>query len=140
MRVLLISANTEMLPDPVAPLGPACVASALRKAGHDTRFLDLCFIENMEAAVRETVSDFRPDCIGVSLRNLDNVAFPDSVSYLPFYKKIAETCRRVSAAPVFLGGAGFTLMPGPILEYLGADGGIAGEGEESFPALLSSGG
>ena len=42
-RVLLVSTNRERQPYPVVPNGPACVASALDAAGHDVRFVDLCF-------------------------------------------------------------------------------------------------
>ncbi len=136
MRVLLISPNIEMLPDPVAPLGLAFLSSALKSAGHEVRCLDLCFEENIEQALEKAVSGFSPEAIGLSLRNIDNVAYPESVSYLPFFKKVVERCRLFSSSPVFLGGSGFTLMPEAILNFLEADGGIAGEGEEAFPRVL----
>ncbi len=41
MRALLISANTEKIPDPVYPIGPACVGAAARRAGHDVEAVDL---------------------------------------------------------------------------------------------------
>jgi radical SAM superfamily enzyme YgiQ (UPF0313 family) len=137
MRVLLISPNIEMLPDPVAPLGLAFLSSALKSSGHEVRCLDLCFEENVEQALKETLSDFSPGAIGLSLRNIDNVAYPESVSYLPFFKKVIERCRQLSTSPIFLGGSGFTLMAEKILNFLEADGGIAGEGEEAFPSMLS---
>ncbi len=65
------------------------------------------------------------------------MAYPESVSYLPFFKKVIEGCRKFSSSPIFLGGSGFTLMPEMILDFLEADGGIAGEGEEAFPKVLS---
>ena len=136
MRVLLISPNVEMLPDPVAPLGLAFLYAALKSAGHNVQILDLCFEENVEGALRKSVLDFSPDAIGLSLRNIDNVAYPESVSYLPFFKKIVKACRQFSPSPIFLGGSGFTLMPGAILNFLQADAGIAGEGEEAFPKVL----
>lgn len=137
MRVLLISPNIEMLPDPVAPLGLAFLSSALKSAEHEVRCLDLCFEENMEEALEKAISGFSPQAIGLSLRNIDNVAYPESVSYLPFFKKVIHRCRLFSPAPVFLGGSGFTLLPGPILNFLEADGGFAGEGEEAFPRILN---
>jgi len=136
MRVLLISPNIEMLPDPVAPLGLAFLSSALQSADHEVRCLDLCFEENIEQALEKAVSGFSPEAIGLSLRNIDNVAYPESVSYLPFFKKVVERCRLISSSRVFLGGSGFTLMPEAILNFLEADGGIAGEGEEAFPRVL----
>jgi radical SAM superfamily enzyme YgiQ (UPF0313 family) len=136
MRVLLISANLEKLPDPVAPIGMACLASALQSSGNDVQCLDLCFEENIEDALKKVFLDFSPEAIGLALRNLDNVAYPETVSYLPFYKDLVKSCRRYSSAPVILGGSGFTLMPEAILNYVGADGGVIGEGEEAFSEIL----
>ena len=45
-------------------------------------------------------------------------------------------CREASTAPIVLGGAGFSILPQPILNYLDADMGIQGEGETIFPELL----
>ena len=138
MRVLLVSLNIEKLPDPVAPLGLAFLSSALKSAGHEVRCLDLCFEEDAEGAVEAAIACFPPEAIGLSLRNIDNVAYPETVSYLPFYKRVLACCRRHCQAPVFLGGAGFTVMPEAILNYLQADGGIVGEGEETFAEVLEA--
>jgi len=136
MRVLLISANIEKLPDPVAPLGLAYLSSALKYQGHGVHCLDLCFEENTEEALHKSLLNFAPEVIGLSLRNVDNVSYPHTVSYLPFYKGLVGRCRQLSEASIFLGGSGFTLMPEAILQYLDADGGIVGEGEEAFPKAL----
>ena len=136
MRVLLISANVEKLPDPVAPLGLAYLSAVLKCQGHDVYCLDLCFEENAEEALGKSLRNFRPEVIGLSLRNVDNVSYPQAISYLPFYKGLVERCRQLSPSPIFLGGSGFTLMPEPILNYLQADAGIVGEGEDVFPKAL----
>jgi radical SAM superfamily enzyme YgiQ (UPF0313 family) len=136
MRVLLISANVEKLPDPVAPLGLAYLSAALKFEGHDVQCFDLCFEENIDGCLEKSILNFRPEVIGLSLRNIDNVSYPDTVSYLPFYKKLVEHCRQLSPSPILLGGSGFTLIPHPILNYLDADGGIVGEGEEALPQAL----
>jgi len=138
MRVLLISPNMEKLPDPVAPLGVAYLSSVLKSQGYEVQCLDLCFSENWEETIARTILDFSPEEIGLSLRNIDNVAYPDTVSYLPFYKQVIGRIRQVSKAPLFLGGAGFTLMPRAILQFLDADGGIVGEGEGAFPKTLAA--
>ena len=71
-RVLLVSTNRERQPYPVVPNGLACVASALDAAGHRVRFLDLCFAADPVATAREAARTFRPDIIGLSVRNIDN--------------------------------------------------------------------
>src|SRR5512135_3458620 len=83
MRVLIVSTNREKLPDPVAPLGAAYVAAAVRNAGHEVKFLDLQFMPDMVVALKEACRIFRPQVVGLSIRNVDNVAFPQSVTYLP---------------------------------------------------------
>src|ERR687887_2052011 len=137
MRVLLVSANQERSPDPVAPLGVCYVATAIADAGHDVRVLDLCFSEDPTADVRAAVAAHRPEAIGISLRNADNCAYPDTVSYLPHYRAVVEACRAASAAPIVLGGSAFTTMPAHYLAALGVPYGVVGEGEVAFPALLA---
>src|SRR5881296_3346163 len=93
MRVLLVSANQERSPDPVAPLGLCYVATAAADAGHEVSVVDLCFSEDVFADVRSAVATGRPEAIGVSLRNVDNCAWPDTVSYLPHYRRVVDACR-----------------------------------------------
>src|SRR5215470_3646977 len=137
MRVLLVSANQEQSPDPVAPLGLCYVATATADAGHDVHVLDLCFVSDVEAEIQRAVADARPDVVGVSLRNVDNCAFPDTVSYLPHYRRVVSTCRAASGAPVVLGGSAFTTVPAHYLRTLDAAYGIVGEGEVAFVELLA---
>ncbi len=136
MRILLVSANQERSPDPVAPLGVCYVATATAGAGHDVAVLDLCFRPDVETAVTEFVRTVRPEAIGVSLRNVDNCAYPATVSYLPHYRRVVAACRAASGAPIVLGGSAFTTMPAYYLPALEVPYGIVGEGETAFPALL----
>ena len=136
MRALLISANTEKIPDPVYPIGPAAIGAAARRAGHEVEAIDLCFAEDKRTLVTDAIRDFAPDVVGVSLRNLDNSAYPENSSYIDDYHALMSWVRDTSEAPVVLGGAGFTVMPTTILEELHADYGVVGEGEFAFPWLL----
>jgi len=138
MRVLLVSANQERSPDPVAPIGACYVATACAEAGHDVEFLDLCFSEDVEGDVRDAVAASRPEVLGLSLRNVDNCAWPDTVSYLPHYRRVVDACRAASDAPIVLGGSAFTTMPRHYLPALGVPYGIVGEGEVAFPGLLDA--
>src|ERR1035441_2177322 len=59
MRVLLISANTERTAILPLPLGPAFVAAACRRAGHETALLNLMFERDPLAALRKDIEEFR---------------------------------------------------------------------------------
>ena len=137
MKVLLVSPNIESLPDPVFPIGLAYITGALRENRIEHQVLDLCFSENYDASIKSAITSFEPDIIGISLRNFDNVSYPNYISYLPFYRHVVQTIREKSRAHIVLGGSGFALMPDALLEYLGADFGIVGEGEASFVSLIN---
>ena len=136
MRVLLVSANQERSPDPVAPLGLCYVATASERAGHDVRVLDLCFSTDVDADLAGVIAEHRPDALGLSLRNVDNCAYPDTVSYLPHYRRVVRAIRDTTPAPIVVGGSAFTTMPAHYLEALEAPYGVVGEGEVAFVALL----
>jgi hypothetical protein len=75
VKVLLISADTEQFNMPVMPLGLACVSAAVAKAGHDVKILDLMFEKNAGAILKKTIAEFDPECIGFSVRNIDDQNF-----------------------------------------------------------------
>ncbi|MDR1922329.1 MAG: cobalamin-dependent protein [Candidatus Adiutrix sp.] len=143
MRVLIVSANFVQTPYPVYPLGAATAAELARRQGCETRLLDLLAEsgfssydpEFLKAAVRE----YRPDCVGLSLRNLESLDASEAEDGwgLDLARRIAADIRSVSAAPLFLGGAGFSLMPETVLRQVGAEYGLAGEGETALPAFLA---
>jgi radical SAM superfamily enzyme YgiQ (UPF0313 family) len=136
MKVLLISPNIETLPDPVFPLGTAAIAGTLNANHIPYRILDLCFVDDYPAAIAGALAGYAADVVGISIRNVDNVCYPEYSTYLPFYRQVVRCVRRNSEAAVVLGGSGFSLLPGALLEHLGADWGIAGEGESLFLELL----
>jgi radical SAM superfamily enzyme YgiQ (UPF0313 family) len=80
----------------------------------------------------------RPDIVGLSLRNIDNVSWPNYVTYLPFCRRVIATIRKTSSARVVVGGSAFALMPAQLLEYLDADFGVIGEGESAFLKLIEN--
>jgi radical SAM superfamily enzyme YgiQ (UPF0313 family) len=136
LRVLLISANTEKLPDPVFPIGAAYMAAVAERHGHEVETLDLCFLESRRPALDQHIRRVDPEVVGISLRNLDSSSYPLNTSYIDDYKALVDGIRELTDAKVVLGGAGFTVMPTTILEYLEADVGVVGEGELAFPWTL----
>jgi radical SAM superfamily enzyme YgiQ (UPF0313 family) len=136
MKVLLISANTEHMNILPLPLGLNCVAVATRNAGHDVRLLDLMAEKDSNLAITDAIESFRPEVIGVSVRNIDDQNMDPPAFLLDKVKIIINYCRTHSSVPIILGGAGYSIFPESALEYLEADMGIQGEGEVAFPALL----
>ncbi len=139
MRVLVVAANQEHKPDPVVPLGAAYVAGAARDAGHEVRLYDACFASTRwPGELRHAIASFQPEVIGLSLRNVDDVAWPRATSYLPHYRAVAAVIREAAPeAALVLGGSAFTLFPEEFMRELGADFGICGEGEIEFQLLLA---
>ncbi|HBG05067.1 MAG: B12-binding domain-containing radical SAM protein [Geobacteraceae bacterium GWC2_58_44] len=135
MDILLLSANREKNPYPVFPLGLSYLAGPLASRGHRLRLLDLCFVENPQQALSELLDEFAPHVVAISIRNIDNVTFPGSRSYIPGVREVVETCR--GRAIVILGGSGYSLMPVQLLAHLDADFGVVGEGEEVLPELIT---
>jgi len=138
MRVLLISANREHLPDPIFPLGLSYVASAAQQAGHEVNVADLCFGRRPLRDLRARIAAFRPDIIGLSIRNVDNAAYPLTVDYLDTHREAVAVIKDCTPAPLVLGGSGFSILPETYMETLQGDWGIQGEGEQAFVTLLEA--
>jgi radical SAM superfamily enzyme YgiQ (UPF0313 family) len=138
MKILLISVNREKMPFPVFPLGLAYIAKALREEGHPMDVMDLCFSQDVSVDLKSTLHRFQPGLIGISLRNLDNLTYPASVSYLTEVEEVIGICRQYGSSRLVIGGSGFSLAPKELLRHLDVDFGIVGEGEEVFLQLVRS--
>ncbi len=121
---------------PTLPLGLACVATATRRAGHHVKLIDLIENNDLRGVIRETITTFRPDSIGIAVRNIDDQCMVDTQFLLDQVKEVITCCRSSTDAPIILGGAGYSMYPESALVYLGADMGIKGEGEVVFPVLV----
>lgn len=138
-RVLLVSTNRERQPYPVVPNGLACIASALDDAGHTVSFLDLCFASDPVASARRAAVEFRPDVIGVSVRNIDNSDAIALRHYTPEAREVLHSLRRAAPqAKVIAGGAAFGVAPEALFRDLGVDYAVAGDGERASVALVDA--
>ena len=127
MKVLLVSANTLITPYPVYPLGLDHVAYSI-VSDHDVRIADINALGDIEPLVH-IIDSFAPDVVGMSLRNIDNTDQTDRQSFVVGYQRLAGLIRESTQATLVLGGSGFTLFPDEMMDMLGADYGIVGEGE-----------
>src|SRR3954469_1526171 len=138
-RVLLVSTNRERQPYPVVPNGLACVASALDAAGHKVRFLDLCFARDPLTAARDVARSFKPDIVGVSVRNIDNSDAIALRHYTPEARDILHSLRHAApSAKIIAGGAAFGVAPEALFRDLGVDYAVAGDGERASVALVNA--
>jgi radical SAM superfamily enzyme YgiQ (UPF0313 family) len=136
LRVSIISANRFREPNPVVPIGAATVAGALRAHGDEVRLLDLCHEASPEQAILSHLAEWEPDLVGVSLRNLETNRLSDPQSFLEEAERFVQVIKKATSSPILLGGSGYSLFPGEIIERLDVPYGFAGEAEESVAALV----
>jgi radical SAM superfamily enzyme YgiQ (UPF0313 family) len=134
--MLLTLINTNRMLPPIAPIGLDYVAGAGRQAGLDVELLDLCLAEDPEVALRDYFATRRPTLVGLSFRNIDDCFWPGGVWFLPDLATIVRTLRTLTDAPIVLGGVGFSIFASRIVEYVEADFGIRGDGEQALVELV----
>jgi radical SAM superfamily enzyme YgiQ (UPF0313 family) len=132
---LVALVNPNRLQPGVPPIALDYLASALERHGHSVRILDLCRTRHPKDAIRDFFRETKPDLVGISIRNLDDVVF--NCFLAQEMKPLIQEIKRASDTPIVLGGSGFSIAPELLLDYYGADLGIAGEGEEALPMLVS---
>jgi radical SAM superfamily enzyme YgiQ (UPF0313 family) len=145
VNVLLINPNREQMPWPAVPIGLCAIATAVERAGHEVRVLDLTFSRDLKTDVLDAVQQHEPDVIGITIRNIDNCNFESPFFYLTEIRdSVVRACREARpSSTVVIGGSAVNVSPRQVFDYLEADYALVGEGEESLPLLLhalSSGG
>ena len=137
MRIAFVSANRELLPDACIPLGLLYVLAAT-PSHHEKKLIDLAFAEDVGGLLADELQKFKPELVAVGIRNIQNNDYSGVSTNLEALKSLMACIRADTDAPIVLGGAGFSVMPAELMKALGADYGIAGEGEMLFPMLLDS--
>lgn len=141
MRVLIVSSNRQEVqetPLVAFPSGPAYIAGAALEAGHDVEIFDACFSDDIQGELNTQVKRFNPEVIAVSIRNIATGDVPIMNDLRPPLKEITDCLKRVTSAPLVLGGPAFWNFGKEILEYMDIDYGIRGEGELTFPMYLEA--
>ena len=138
MRVMLVYSNRTRIMEPTPPIGLSYIASATRHAGHQVRFIDLMFSRHPDAELRCALTEFNPDVVGISVRNIDNVVPQRLSCHLGEISSMIGAIRELSKARIVLGGPAISILKSSTLEQFDADFAISGEGETSFPQLLSA--
>ena len=140
MRVLLIATNRHdrlqgrMNAQPM-PIGLAYIAGHLDSERHQVKVLDLMFSGDHLADVESAVKEFQPQMVGMSVRNLSNHSYLNTVWGLPISKDVIDRIRSISNAVIVCGGPAFSILPKDCFEFLGPDLGLAGDAGETFATL-----
>jgi anaerobic magnesium-protoporphyrin IX monomethyl ester cyclase len=122
------------LEQPIYPLGLAFLAGQLD--GFDVHAVDLS--ASGPGALRTALRVMEPDVVALSLRNIDDSAYPDTFSYLDAFDGIVAELGDWRGT-LIVGGPAFSIYAEVILDrHRRIDYGIRGEGEESLPGLLRS--
>ena len=127
--------NTNIARPPVSPVGLEYVGQALIDAGVSVQVLDLSFETDWKASLQRELKHDEPLLVGLSVRNTDDCSFKSRKSFLPWIADVVTEVRKLTRAPISLGGAGFSTMPEAVLKATQADGGVEGDGEEALIAL-----
>ena len=143
MRVLLIATNRHSrlqnrLNAQPMPIGLAYIAGHLDHDRHEVKVLDLMFSDDHLADVEAAVKEFQPQMVGMSVRNLSNHSYMNTVWALPISKEVIDRIRSLSNAVIVCGGPAFSIIPKECFEYLGCDIGLAGDAGETFATLAES--
>ena len=134
---MLTLINSNRMVPPIAPLGLDYVGAALRQAGIEVELLDLNLADNADDALRRYFAESQPELIGVSFRNIDDCFWPSGAWFVPELKQLVAGLRRLSDAPIVLGGVGYSILASEVLCCSGADFGIRGDGEEAIVQLMT---
>ncbi len=134
-KVLFVNTNTEKSPYPVPPVGINILAGYIKEK-FNVKIYDAVFKKDNELTA--TVKDFKPDYIAFSIRNVDDMVLENTKFYIEDIKnKFVIPVKKITNAPIILGGSGYSIFPESLLEKFGADYGIIGEGEVPLSKLLS---
>lgn len=138
MKILLISFNYEISPYPVMPLGLYYIRSYLQKSSIDSDIIDLYLEKDFKTVIERHIKENNYSACGISIRNIDNILYPYTISYIDEIKSLIEFIRKISSLPIILGGSGYSIFPDKMLRYCKADYGIKGEGESALLSLLNN--
>lgn len=114
-------------PYPVYPIGLDYVLHAISPP-HQVKTIDMNEVKS-SSALAEILSQYLPDIIGLSIRNIDNTDEANVKTFIGNIRELIAVIRQHSKGFIILGGSGFTILPIEFMTRLDADFGIIGEGE-----------
>ena len=138
MRSTVLLVNPNRLRPAVAAVALDYIADTLAVQGIHVDLLDLCFERDPAAAVEQRLRRGEPSLVAITVRNTDDCYMASCDNFLPGFAVLIREIKRQCSAPVVVGGSGYSISPRAILDMLGADYGIAGDGEVPLAALAAA--
>lgn len=137
-KVLLINSNRFKHPWPVIPFGLCYVATVLEaNENNNVCFLDLCFSLNCKEDIQNSVRNFTPDVIGISIRNIDDTGGYNIHFLLEDVKNdVVDNCRKEFSGPIVIGGPSVGISGREMLDYFDLEYAIRGDGEAVMPEFV----
>jgi radical SAM superfamily enzyme YgiQ (UPF0313 family) len=129
--------NTNTMTPPIAPIGLDYVAGAAKAAGIEVGIVDLCLSDDPSKTLEDYFDANSPELVGLSFRNIDDCFWPSAQSLVPGLADIIDKIRKITSAPIILGGVGFSICAEQIIKYTQADFGIRGDGEQAIILLYN---
>ncbi|UCG78057.1 MAG: cobalamin-dependent protein [Nitrospirota bacterium] len=131
MKALLINpstSNNSYQYTKLPPLGLIYLAACLRQSGNDVRIVDGQFSRNIMQDIKHEIQTYAPEVVGVSV--LTPYA-NDAAAILDTAKKMNNRITTI------IGGVHATIFPDDLCSHESVDYVVRGEGEITFPELLS---
>ena len=138
MRVLLVQSHAPALA-PIFPLGLASLKASLSSV-HQIEIFDPNIEEGGLESLLRFITDFQPEVIGLSLRNIDTGQSTEPISFIP---GLASTLKTIKACIpdvlLIAGGSGFSIFAKELMErFQEIDIGVWGEAEVTLKGILSN--
>jgi len=139
MNILLVQAYLGRAEPPVFPLGLSQLAAYVK--GHNLESFDPNVSKSPRAEFKSILSKFKPDLIGISIRNIDSTNKRKVVFYYRYFKEMIDMIKDGPArhSKIIVGGSGFSMFARKIMhEEPRIDFGVYLEGEKTFPDLIDN--
>jgi radical SAM superfamily enzyme YgiQ (UPF0313 family) len=138
MRILLVQSYAPALA-PIFPLGLASIKASL-SSDHQVEIFDPNIEEGSLESLKRFIIEFKPEVIGLSLRNIDTGQSTEPISFINGFSstlQVAKSC--VPNALIISGGSGFSIFGKELMErFQEIDIGAWGDGEVTAKEILSN--
>jgi len=134
---MLTLINTNTMQPAIAPIGLDYIAGRALQAGIKVEIVDLCLAKDPAATLQDSFAGHNPELVGLSFRNVDDCFWPSCQWFVPRLAETIQSIRRLTAAPIVVGGVGFSIFAKQIVEHTGADFGVCGDGEQATVSLFN---